>query len=328
MSTEDQGVEPPNKRFKVNDSQLQDEAGYTTLVGSNLNHKIHPVASKQVDADDDDEDDLFGDGDDDGISEPNESTTPKIDEAPVATPTPAATSTTTTAGALPPSATDDVVIPRKQPPPTTTPSNSAQDDIVIPRKSNSAKVAPSSPAATSTKPRVSGVRYGLPEGVVVPQSIVDNRLLDVEMHAPGSKLLEVLKSLPVNLINDALTEYDDAVEIKGASAIRNHGAYLYGVVKRYVSVHERAMSGEGTGILPMGEDGLTDTVEQRLQQLVTSGFCSVQEMNDKVKSKIRMLSEKDALFALEELSSVERSVGPRDNNCSNSQELAFLTTVH
>ena len=29
-------------------------------------------------------------------------------------------------------------------------------------------------------------------------------------------------------------------------------------------------------------------------------------MNDKVKSKIRMLSEKDALFAIDELSSVER----------------------
>ena len=29
-------------------------------------------------------------------------------------------------------------------------------------------------------------------------------------------------------------------------------------------------------------------------------------MNEKVKSKIRMLSEKDALFAIEELASVER----------------------
>ena len=36
------------------------------------------------------------------------------------------------------------------------------------------------------------------------------------------------------------------------------------------------------------------------------GFCSQEEMNDKVKSKIRMLSEKDALFAIDELSSVER----------------------
>jgi Heterogeneous nuclear ribonucleoprotein Q acidic domain len=155
--------------------------------------------------------------------------------------------------------------------------------------------------------RTPGTRYGLPPGVNVPASIVRSKLLEVEMNTPGSKLMDVLKSLPVNLINDALTEYDDAVEIKGAAAIRNHGAYLYGVVKRYVSVHERALAGEGTGILPMGEGGLTPMVQIRLEQLVSTGFCTTQEMNEKVKSKIRMLSEKDALFALDELSSVDRS---------------------
>ena len=115
----------------------------------------------------------------------------------------------------------------------------------------------------------------------------------------------MFKSLPVHLINDALQEYDDAVDVKG-SAIRNHGAYLYGVVKRYTNVQERATNGEGTDILPMGES-LTPAVLARLEQLVTSGFCTREEMNDKVKSKIRMLSEKDALFALDELFSVERS---------------------
>jgi hypothetical protein len=39
---------------------------------------------------------------------------------------------------------------------------------------------------------------------------------------------------------------------------------------------------------------------------VAEGFCTQDEMNDKVKSKIRMLSEKDAIFAIDELSSVER----------------------
>lgn len=43
-----------------------------------------------------------------------------------------------------------------------------------------------------------------------------------------------------------------------------------------------------------------------MDKLVSDGFCSQEEMNDKVKSKIRMLSEKDALFAIDELSSVER----------------------
>jgi hypothetical protein len=46
--------------------------------------------------------------------------------------------------------------------------------------------------------------------------------------------------------------------------------------------------------------------QERLERLVTGGFCTQEEMNDKVKSKIRMLSEKDALFAIDELSSVER----------------------
>jgi hypothetical protein len=152
-----------------------------------------------------------------------------------------------------------------------------------------------------------GFKYGLPDGVFVPASIVRSRLLEAEMASGTSKLMDTLKSLPVNLINDALTEYDDAVDIKGSSSIRNHGAYLYGVVKRYVGVHVRAMAGEGTGILPMGDEGLTTVVQKRLEQLVSSGFCTDQEMNEKIKSKIRMLAEKDALFALDELSSVPRS---------------------
>mmetsp|Transcript_12534 Transcript_12534/g.21281 ORF Transcript_12534/g.21281 Transcript_12534/m.21281 type:complete len:427 (-) Transcript_12534:1056-2336(-) len=52
---------------------------------------------------------------------------------------------------------------------------------------------------------------------------------------------------------------------------------------------------------------LTPTVQQRLEKLVADGFCSQEEMNDKVKSKIRMLSEKDALFAIEELAGVDRA---------------------
>ncbi|KAG7349735.1 hypothetical protein IV203_012332 [Nitzschia inconspicua] len=56
----------------------------------------------------------------------------------------------------------------------------------------------------------------------------------------------------------------------------------------------------------MGQD-LTPNVQQRLQNLVASGFCSEEEMNEKVKLKIRMLSEKDAMFAIDELASVPRS---------------------
>lgn len=59
-------------------------------------------------------------------------------------------------------------------------------------------------------------------------------------------------------------------------------------------------------ILPMGE-GLTPLIHAKLETLVTSGFTSREEMNDKVKSKIRMLSEKDALFAIDELASTDRA---------------------
>ena len=77
------------------------------------------------------------------------------------------------------------------------------------------------------------------------------------------------------------------------------------MIKRYVNVQERAARGETEGSLPMGPE-LTPAVQERLNKLVENGFCSHEEMNDKIKSKIRMLSERDALFAVDELASVER----------------------
>ena len=59
-------------------------------------------------------------------------------------------------------------------------------------------------------------------------------------------------------------------------------------------------------MLPMSPE-LTPAVNDRLAKLVSDGFCTQEEMNDKVKSKIRMLSETDALFAIEELASVDRT---------------------
>ena len=173
---------------------------------------------------------------------------------------------------------------KKEDTPVSTLSSSA--DTPIPRVSAPAPV-----------PSGNGGKYGLPADIVVPASVTPSLL--------QGKLLETLRALPKQLISDALVEYDDAVQIKGES-IRNRGAYLYGVVKRYVSVQERANSGEGVDILPMGPD-LTPAVNGRLAKLVQDRFCTQEEMNDKVKSKIRMLSEKDALFAIEELASVDRS---------------------
>jgi Heterogeneous nuclear ribonucleoprotein Q acidic domain len=166
--------------------------------------------------------------------------------------------------------------------------------LTIPRKSSTTSGTNQSMSLVED-PRAT--KYGLPKGVTLPESVKDDAL--------NGRMLETLQSLPLQLINDALQEYDDAVQTKGDS-IRNHSAYLFGVVKRYVSVQERANKGDGSSVVPMGQE-LTPRVQERLQNLVNSGFCSQEEMNEKVKLKIRMLSEDAAMFAIDELASVPRS---------------------
>lgn len=249
--------------------------------------------------DDDEEEDLFNADDDEEEQEKAEA--PKTEPTTPAPNTGEATAEDTVAKepSEPVAATpaEDAGIAKEQSPELKAAPLSA--DAPIPRVS--APSAKSTTATTSVAPSAesdnTAAKFGLPAGIVVPASVTPTLL--------QGRLLETLRGLPKQLINDALLEYDDAVQIKGES-IRNHGAYLFGVIKRYVSVQERATSGEGEGILPMGPE-LTPSVSERLQQLVVKGFCTQEEMNDKVKSKIRMLSEKDALFAIEELSSVDRA---------------------
>jgi hypothetical protein len=163
---------------------------------------------------------------------------------------------------------------------------SSQDSFfTVPRKAHVQEVDIINPKEVSK-----ASRYNLDESVIIPDS-VDESLLE-------GRILESLRQLPPNLCNDALQEYHDA--IKQQKSIRSHGAYLFGVLKRYLSVHERA-GDEGS----MGHQ-LTPVVQSRLDQLVRDGFCTEDEMNEKVKGKIRMLSEKDALFAIEEFGGVDR----------------------
>lgn len=114
-----------------------------------------------------------------------------------------------------------------------------------------ATIAPSAFNLERSRPGVPGTTMGLPEGVMIPVSI-DATLL-------AGKLLDTLQQLPIELINDALVEYDDALQNKGGS-IRNQGAYLYGVIKRYVHVHERAANGDADEV--MGQE-LTPVVQVR-----------------------------------------------------------------
>jgi len=58
--------------------------------------------------------------------------------------------------------------------------------------------------------------------------------------------------------------------------------------------------------IPQGEK-LTDQVLARLDLLVQSGYCTSEELDMKVKSKLKMLPESDALNAIDEINAVPRA---------------------
>ena len=136
-------------------------------------------------------------------------------------------------------------------------------------------------------------------------------------------------------MNELLSEYDEAILTKG-SEIRSHEgkslfrqliklstitltpnsfhttllstlrltAYFFGVLKRYRNLQQRSMGDRN--VIPQG-DKLSDKVVARLDLLVQSGYCTAQELDTKVKSKLMMLSEFDALSAIEEINAVQRT---------------------
>jgi hypothetical protein len=297
------------------EDQAEPQAPTTmTSTDSASEPKSNPVGAGN---DDDDEDeDLFQ-------TEEEEESPVKSSKTEAVVVTSAATAGETPAPAAPPAppaletpaadlkAPEPAVVapaPAPPPPPAAIPrpvsvtATAAAAPVTAPSVAVAAVPPPQASIETSAIPRKpstdekAGAKYGLPDGVRIPASVQDKSLLH-------GKILDALKGLPAELINESLTEYDDAVQIKGAS-IRNHGAYLYGVIKRYVDVQVRTSRGDT--ILPMGA-ALTPAVQQRLNELVQSGYCTSEEMNEKVKGKIRMLSEKDALIAIDELASVDRS---------------------
>jgi len=125
-------------------------------------------------------------------------------------------------------------VPRK------VPSTPPASDPRSPTSASSFHGSTTSETGTSLRPGYPGNSVGLPAGITVPRG-VDSKLLQ-------GRLLDTLKQLPDDLIIDALNEYDDALQNKGGS-IRNQGAYLYGVIKRYVNVQERAASGNADHVM-------------------------------------------------------------------------------
>lgn len=135
----------------------------------------------------------------------------------------------------------------------------------------------------------------LPPGVTLPPTMDPNILRN------SSKASQMLLQLSPTQMQAALDEFDEAMRNKG-DRVRNTTAYLVGVVKRYVNVNTKERQ---TGAPIMGAD-LTPIVKVTLQKMVDSGYCTQAELNDNVKQKLGMLSEHDAVLAIDELSSVPR----------------------
>ena len=136
----------------------------------------------------------------------------------------------------------------------------------------------------------------LPPGVFIPQSIDQNLIL------ASPKAMELLHSLSPKQMQDSLKEFDEAMRSK-AGKVRNITAYLIGVFKRYVNVNSKHRKSGA----PVMLEGLTPIVRVTLQKMVDSGFCTKADVSDpKVEQKLKMLSEHDAVLAIDELSSVPR----------------------
>ena len=82
---------------------------------------------------------------------------------------------------------------------------------------------------------VGGSALVLPGGVQLPPSVTPDML--------DGRLRRFFFELSPAQMRDVLVEYDDAVKEKG-DEIRNRAAYLFGVVKRYKSLHGRSATGD------------------------------------------------------------------------------------
>jgi len=131
----------------------------------------------------------------------------------------------------------------------------------------------------------------LPDGITLPATVTPDML--------DGRLRRLFLDLTPSQMRDVLEEYDDAVREKGHE-IRNRNAYLFGVVKRY-----RTLIDGG----PDASQGrsLSAPVIARLNALVASGFCTAEEIDAKLKARMRMLPEKDALDAIDEMNGCSRA---------------------
>mmetsp|Transcript_3014 Transcript_3014/g.6584 ORF Transcript_3014/g.6584 Transcript_3014/m.6584 type:complete len:656 (-) Transcript_3014:247-2214(-) len=189
-------------------------------------------------------------------------------------------------------------------PPQASPGGAVLSPIRIPKKTQPAIESSGSidlklPSETRSNSFDNGNANGgslvLPDGVQLPPSVTPDML--------DGRLRRSLLELSPAQMKEVLIEYDEAVREKGGE-IRNQAAYLFGVIKRYKSLHERSLHG-GINTTPQGAN-LSDQVRARLNTLVASSFCSAEELDTKIKDRMRMLPEKDALDAIDEMNGCSR----------------------
>jgi hypothetical protein len=125
--------------------------------------------------------------------------------------------------------------------------------------------------------------------------------MDPSILTNSSKASDLMSQLTPSQMQAALNEFDEAMRNKG-DKVRNTTAYLVGVVKRYVNVNSKERQ---TGAPVMGPD-LTPIVKVTLQKMVDSNFCTQADLNENVRQKLGMLSEHDAILAMDELSNIPR----------------------
>ena len=135
----------------------------------------------------------------------------------------------------------------------------------------------------------------LPLSVSLPSSV------DPKMLLQSSKAYQLLHQLTHEQMQAALSEFDEAIKNQEKMVV-NRTEYLIGVLKRFSDVTFKECWSDS----PVMANKLTPTVQDMLQKMVDSGFCTQAELDDDLCTRLRLLSERDAVLALEKLSRTPR----------------------
>lgn len=126
-----------------------------------------------------------------------------------------------------------------------------------------------------------------------PFEVLDERLRKFLLHLPPSSLLSVIQ------------EFESSVKTSRDS-IRNPAGYIMSVSKRITDSISEQIRQLAANEPIMGKN-LTPRVLQRVQRLETEGFCRLDEILPECYELMGTMSESEALNAIDELQSSDRS---------------------